>query len=228
MIREFHNKDCMAGMAEYPDNYFDLAIVDPPYVVGADDGNFGRGGKKAKNSFYRKDLKKYHSVLPNAEYFKELFRVSKNQIIWGANYYPEHLYHSGWIVWDKDKKDGLLSMAELAFQSLDKRVMIFRHAWEGFRRKSEVGVKTIHPNQKPVMLYRWLLANYGEGCDKILDTHVGSASSLIAFEMEGFEYAGFEMDEDYYKAATERIKRFRMQPDMFSPQPARQERQLLR
>jgi len=209
--------DCMEAMKAMPDKAYELAIVDPPYNVGADDGNFGRGGKRAKNSVYRTELKKYANSkkVPDKKYFDELFRVSKNQIIWGANYYPKYLNHSGWIVWDKDKKDGLLSQAELAYQSIDKRVMIYRHEWEGFRKGvgsfEPTSSRTIHPNQKPVALYQWLLKNYAKPGDKILDTHLGSGSSAIAADIMGFDFVGIEIDEDYYNAALDRFNRHKQQ-----------------
>jgi len=215
--------DCMEAMKAMPDNAFDLAIVDPPYNVGADDGSFGRGGAKAIKhagltvATYRKDLHRYAQAkeVPSAAYFTELFRVSNNQIIWGANYYPEYLTHSGWIVWDKIKSDGLLSEAELAFQSFNKTVRIFRHEWEGFRKGigsfEPTSSRTIHPNQKPLRLYQWLLKNYAKPGDKILDTHLGSGSSAIAADIMGFDFTGFEIDKDYYEAALDRFNRHKQQ-----------------
>lgn len=215
------NEDNMVLMSRYPDKYFDLAIVDPPYNVGASDGNFGRGGKNSIVKETRKDLHHYqnHNTVPNKIYFDELFRVSKNQIIWGANYYPEYLSHSGWIVWDKDKKDGILSMAELAYQSIDKKVMIFRHEWEGFRKGKGSFEPTlfqiIHPNQKPVKLYEWLLMNYAKQGDKILDTHLGSGSIAIACHNLGFDLTACELDNDYYEAAIKRLHQHQAQLTMF-------------
>ena len=215
------NCDNMELMARYPDNYFDLAIVDPPYNVGASNGSFGRGGKKSKIKENRKDLKHYsnHNKTPELEYFNELFRVSKNQIIWGANYYPEFLKHSGWLVWDKDKKDGILSMAELAYQSIDNRVMIFKHEWEGFRKGAgsfEDGHnRVIHPNEKPVKLYKYCLKNYAKEGDKILDTHLGSGSIAIACHDYGFELTACELDKEYYDKSIERIKNHVSQQKLF-------------
>ena len=225
-MKKFENRDCIEGMKEYPDNHFDLAIVDPPYSVGASNGSFGRGGKKAKNSFYRKELEHYsnHDKTPNEKYFTELFRVSKQQIIWGANYYPQYLYHSGWIVWDKKKADGLLSQAELAFQSFDKVVRIFVHEWEGFRKGvasfEHTASRTIHPNQKPTALYVWILNNYAKKGDLILDTHVGSASSLIACEKMDFNYVGYELDKKYYGLAVQRLIDFNQQTNLFKTEQA--------
>jgi site-specific DNA-methyltransferase (adenine-specific) len=203
----------MEYMATLPDKAFDLAVVDPPYAVDANDGSFGRGGIKSIVKTYRKELHKYANAnkVPDKEYFTNLFRVSKNQIIWGANYYPEHLHHSGWIVWDKKKSDGLLSMGELAFQSFDKKIIFFRHEWEGFRKGcgsfGQYENKTIHPNQKPLSLYQWLLQNYANPGQRILDTHLGSGSSAIAAHYFGCDFVGCEIDIDYFNAARERFDR---------------------
>jgi site-specific DNA-methyltransferase (adenine-specific) len=211
----------MEAMKEMPDKAFALAIVDPPYAVGASDGTFGRGGAKSRIKEYRADLKHYanHDLTPGREYFLELFRVSKNQIIWGANYYPEYLYHSGWIVWDKVKSDGWLSEAELAFQSLDKRVKIFKHEWEGFRRAAgsfeQTLARTIHPNQKPVRLYEWCLSNYAKPGDNILDTHLGSGSIAIACNRLGYDLTGYELDAEYFEKAKKRLEEHKKQGQLF-------------
>jgi len=214
MTREFHNKDCMAGMAKYPNNYFDLAIVDPPYNLR----RFQNDRPSSRLDKYGKMRNWNNAALPQ-NYFSEMFRISKIQIVWGGNYFdlPKT---QGWIFWDKHQPAPSFAAGELAWTSIDKPLIKIDLPYFG-----TVGadIKRIHPAQKPVALYRWLLKNYAEPGQIILDTHVGSASSLIACEMEGFEYVGFEIDEDYYKAAMERIKRFRMQPDMFSPQPKRTE-----
>ena len=222
VTNRFENIDCMIGMAEYEDNHFDLAIVDPPYNVGASDGRFG--GKKSKPSIVggKVGAKNYtnHDSTPNKDYFNELFRVSKNQIVWGSNYYPQHLYHSGAVVWDKKNDNNhVLSDCEIAFQSFSKLVNIVRIAWAGFYKEDdrEEYKYRVHPNQKPVRLYKWLLTKYAKQGDLILDTHVGSASSLIACEDMGFEYVGFELDEDYYKAAQKRLKQFRSEPKFNLP-----------
>lgn len=206
------NIDCMEGMKNYPDKHFELAIVDPPYNVGASDGSFGQG--KGDN---RRDLKHYsnHNSVPDKKYFDELFRVSKNQIIWGANYYPQHLDHSGWICWFKETH-GPLSDCEFAYQSINKVSKVIKHRWHGFMREdSDEGVIRIHPNQKPVGLYRWLLINYAKNGDKILDTHLGSGSLAIACHERKFDLTGFELDEFYFKAACKRLKDFQMQGELF-------------
>jgi site-specific DNA-methyltransferase (adenine-specific) len=215
LVRDFLDlrcMDCMKLMAEYPDKHFDLAIVDPPYAVGASDGKFGRGGKgggKYAPSIVRNDLKHYgnHNKVPEADYFDELRRVSKNQIVWGANYYPQHFTHGGWIVWDK-QNTGPLSDGELAYQSINKLVRIHRLQWSGFIKADGDNSKTIiHPNQKPVNLYNWLLANYAKKGDRILDTHMGSGSIAIACHYARLHLTASEIDEDYFKAACARIER---------------------
>ncbi len=207
--REFTNEDCMTLMERYPDKHFDLAIVDPPYGIG-------RGGKPKSTSSHGGhkgyEMKDWDDRKPGKDYFDELFRVSTNQIIWGANYYPEYLPSSpGWILWDKgqriDQADG-----ELAFSSFNKPLRIFT--------KNRVSIMidgAIHPTQKPVALYKWLLTNYAKPGDLILGTHVGSASSLIACEEKGFSYVGCELDPEYFAAASKRIETYRAQLKLFQP-----------
>ena len=211
----------MEAMKAMPDKAYELAIVDPPYNVGASDGKFGRGGLGLRGyapSRVRSDLQHYanHATVPDKRYFDELFRVSKNQIVWGANFYPEYLSHSGWIVWDKVKDcNPVLSDAELAYQSFNKLTRIFRFQWFGFAKQRgsfEAGLtKVIHPNQKPVALYQWLLKNYAKPGDRILDTHGGSCSSAIACDIMGFDCDIWEIDADYYQAAVERFERHKQQ-----------------
>lgn len=215
----------MEAMRQMPDKAFDLAIVDPPYAVSASDGSFGRGGLGNNGhspSPVRKDLKHYGNAnkTPDAEYFRELFRVSKNQIIWGSNFYPEHLKHSGAIVWDKMKDcNPVLSDAELAYQSFDKLVRIFRFQWFGFVKQAgsfESGLsQVIHPNQKPVRLYEWCLQNYAKPGDKILDTHLGSGSIAIACDTLGYDLVGCEIDAEYYESAKKRIEEQKRQGKLF-------------
>lgn len=214
--------DCVTFMRGLGDGEFDVAIVDPPYAVGASDGSFGRGGARSQIKEYRKDLGHYanHNEPPSADYFEHLFRVSKHQIIWGANYYPQFLRHSGWVVWDKEKKDGLLSQAELAFQSFDKVVKIFRHEWEGFRKGAgsfeATADRIIHPNQKPVRLYEWLLTTYCTGHKRILDTHCGSASIAVATNKLSFDLTACELHEPYYEAACQRVSDAQRQEQLFA------------
>lgn len=210
-LKGFYNMDCMEGMKRIPDKYFDLAIVDPPYGIGID----GQKESTSKNPKYnRKEhvQKDWDSAIPKKEYFDELFRVSKNQIIWGGNYFVEHLKKStkGWIVWDKGQHGLTMSDAELAFSSFQKPTRV-----KVINRVELLIDGTIHPTQKPIKLYHWLLNNYAEEGDKILDTHVGSASSLIACHDMGFEYLGFELDEDYYRMASERLEAHKAQLTLF-------------
>lgn len=224
---ELLNCDCMEYMATLPDKAFDLAVVDPPYNVGANDGTFGRrsGDGHSKDNKYaptpiRTDLKKYANAdeIPNEYYFKNLFRVSVNQIIWGANYYPQYLNHSGWIVWYKHMT-GPLSDAELAYQSFTKVVKVFDFRWSGVVKQNgsfgQFENKTIHPNQKPIALYDWILRNYAKPGQRILDTHLGSGSSAIAAHYFGCDFVGCEIDVDYYNAAKERFDRETRQVAMF-------------
>ena len=198
--------DCMEGMKEIPDKYFDLAIVDPPYGININH-NMGRR-KGDKDSSYKKV--EWDSLPPQEDYFKELFRVSKNQIVWGANHFMEsiNLNSSCWIVWDK------LFSEEVSFASVELAWTSFTSVAKRFQMSSQQPDR-IHPTQKPVALYHWLLNNYAEEGDKILDTHVGSASSLIACHDMGFEYLGFELDEDYYRMASERLEAHEAQLSLF-------------
>ena len=209
-ISEAYNEDCMIGMARYPDKFFDLAIVDPPYNVGASDGNFGGKSKAPARISGKTNGKNYanYNICPDNKYFDELFRISKNQIIWGSNYYPQYLYHSGAIVWDKkNDHNHVLSDCEIAFQSFSKLVNIIRIAWGGFYKEDETNELKyrVHPNQKPVALYKWILRNYAKPEDKILDTHLGSQSSRIAAWDGGFDFWGWELDEDYFRDGCKRF-----------------------
>ena len=197
--------DCMEGMKEIPDKYFDLAIVDPPYRDQSEN-------QPTKDMRRNGEINKFGNK-PNKEYFDELFRVSKNQIIWGANNFDLPNY-KGFVVWKKltISEDFTMSMAEIAYLSegLGTISKVFEYAPQGTKENPR-----IHPTQKPVALYHWLLNNYAEEGDKILDTHVGSASSLIACHDMGFEYLGFELDEDYYRMASERLEAHKAQLTLF-------------
>ena len=213
-----HRCDCMDLMKDKPDKFYDLAIVDPPYNVGASDGNFGRGPKS-----YRKDLTHYknYNKTPDKKYFNELFRISENQIIWGMNYYPEFLYKSGAIVWFK-KNYGPLSDCEIAFQSFNKLVKSYIYRWSGAIKGNGklkfCDKKIIHPNQKPVALAKWCLKNYAKPGWKILDTHVGSGYMRIACNDMGFWFEGCEIDKDYWQAQEERFQNHIAQPEIFDKQ----------
>ena len=210
IISEVYNMDCVAGMREYPDKYFDLAIVDPPYGIGAENhaGN-------AENGWKQWDKKNWDSSIPNEEYFTELFRVSKNQIIWGGNYFANLLPNSqAWIFWDKGQRNFSLADGELCWTSFKKSLRVFEMARA--KAKASIGYEKIHPTQKPIELYEFCLnfAKLEQG-DKILDTHLGSGSSRIAAYRNGFDFVGFELDKDYYEAQEKRFKTELMQPRLF-------------
>lgn len=192
---EYFNEDCMIGMARYPDKHFDLAIVDPPYGLDRYKKNDGGNSKKIR-CFGDKD-KNWNNEKPSEEYFEELFRISKSQIIFGANNFnlPTSEY---FIVWDKQQMMPSFARCEMAWTNCKVPAKIYAYRSQDRNR--------IHPTQKPVALYKWLLKNYAKPGDKILDTHVGSASSLIACYDMDFDAVGFELDEDYYKASLQRLQ----------------------
>ena len=205
----FYNNDCMDVFPAFPDNYFDLAIVDPPYGGVTQGGymkNQSRGGVAEHPDYH---LSLWSQDKPPKEYFDQLFRVSKNQIIWGGNYFTTLINKDSqcWIVWDKEKPAGIkYADAELAWTSFDVATKMFRYAWNRMIQGDMKHKETkIHPTQKPVNLYLWLLKEFAKPGDIILDTHVGSASSLVACEKAGFKYVGFEIDQTYYEAAKRRL-----------------------
>jgi len=203
---EFLNVDCMAYMATLPDKAFDLAIVDPPYGIGASEMQMGLGKKKWKKG------KCWDNEIPSVLYFNELFRVSKNQIIWGGNHFLLPLTRA-WIFWDKDVQPNLsFSSGELAWTSFDRILKKANIDYSGFRGAED---DKIHPTQKPVALYKWLLHNYAKPGDKILDTHGGSMSSAIAAEHMGFDMTICELDKDYFDAGVKRFKEQTMQIKIF-------------
>lgn len=214
----FYNMDCMNGMKEFPDKFFDLAIVDVPYGIG-ENGNKNHsrsvlGISKDYRPFYGEDLK-----APGKEYFDELFRVSKNQIIWGANHFISRMPIDShcWIVWDKENGENDFADCELAWTSFNSAVRIFRFRWQGMLQGDMKNKEyRIHPTQKPVALYEWLLSKYAKENDIILDTHVGSASSLIACHNTNHKYVGFELDETYYKLAKQRLDQETAQMNIFN------------
>jgi site-specific DNA-methyltransferase (adenine-specific) len=198
----------MEGMACYPDKHFDLSVIDPPY--GLNNGNAERNKSrgvlaKAQDypAYYGNDNKP-----PGEEYFRELFRVSKNQILFGANHYISRIPYDSpcWIVWDKNNGQTDYADCELAWTSFRTATRLFKYTWHGMLQGNMKQKETrIHPNQKPVALYGWIFRNYARKGDKILDTHVGSASSLIAAYRAGLSYVGFEKDAYYYGKAQERL-----------------------
>lgn len=209
--------NCIEGMKKFPDKYFDIAIVDPPYA----DGTIGEFKRADKSRFggifdkYKKRGKKQINwdVTPSKEYFDELFRVSKQQIIWGGNYFNEFLpSNRNFIIWRKLKisEDFSMAMAEYAWTSINGNAKVYQQAPQG-----TAGKERIHPTQKPIELYEWLVTRYCKETDKILDTHVGSASSLIAFHRLHNQFVGFEIDEEYYQKSIERFEKETAQQQLF-------------
>ena len=215
----FYNADCMDYLKDFPDNAFDLAIVDPPY------GGVKQGGyMKNQVSGGVASYPEYHLALweqpkPPREYFDELKRVSKNQIIWGGNYFTTLIQEDSqcWLCWDKDKPPGIgYADFELVWTSFDRGAKIFHYTWNGFQQGDMKNKEhKIHPTQKPVALYTWILWNFAKPGDRILDTHVGSGSSIIACKKLGFRVVGFEIDKTYYELAKERIERETAQMSLF-------------
>ena len=206
MISEVKNMDCIEYMQQFPDNYFELAIVDPPYGININVSIGRRKGDKKSN--YHK-FAGNDSQIPNEEYFIELFRVSKNQIIWGGNYMTDFLRPSScWLLWDKGFSQ------EVTFAQ-------FEMAWTSFNTSAKKydkhpnQINRIHPTQKPVALYRWLLQKYAKPNDKILDTHLGSGSSRIAADMEGFDFYACELDKDYFDMSCKRFDKYKLQTKLF-------------
>ena len=198
------NEDNMELMARYEDNHFDLAIVDPPYGIDIKTRVFDDG-------------KKWDSEIPKKEYFDELFRVSKNQIIWGGNYFLDYLVATPcFIIWDKKISDKqLMSMSEFAWTSFKSKNLIFRQPPVGDRGFYNIDGTRIHPTQKSIKLYEWLLMNYAEENDRILDTHLGSGSIAIACHNLGFDLTACELDKEYYNAAMKRIEQHKSQIRLF-------------
>lgn len=224
-MSEFFNEDCMVGMKRFPDKYFDLAIVDPPYGIGVLTMNYTKGGDmrnwgdgKAKRKDYRKQGE--WDIKPDKSYFDELFRVSKAQIIWGGNYFTDILPPSkGFIIWDKRcSNDMRNNFADCEYAWISKGLgvaRVYRYLWNGMLQGDMANKEDrFHPTQKPVALYKWILTNYAKEGYKILDTHVGSGSSLIACYDLGFEYIGFEIDKEYYNKAKKRIENNMLQIKM--------------
>lgn len=238
-ISEVYNEDCMAGMARYPDKYFDLAVVDPPYGIGESK----KQGKGKRNDFILDkrngrltQVKTYHQpkdwddAQPPQCYFDELFRVCTKIIIFGENYilFRQKNTSSGRIFWDKVNGGNDFSDGELAWTNCHSSVRQIEFMWNGMMQGKSLqegrvqngdkrNQKRIHPNQKPELLYKWLLTNYAKPGDRILDTHLGSGSSRIAAWDMGFDFYGWELDADYFAAMQKRFETHISKPVLFAP-----------
>jgi len=217
----YYNMDCMDGMKQFPDKYFDLAIVDPPYFSGPERRRY-YGRKVSPIGVQRFYETSENWDVPGDEYFTELERVSKHQIVWGCNYFNWH-FLPGRIIWDKCNGKSSFSDCEIASCTLHDSVRLFRYMWNGMMQgksieegwiqqgNKKLNEKRIHPTQKPINLYRWLIQKYVQSGWKVIDTHVGSASSLIAFEESNLPYVGFEIDPNRYKLSKQRLEVHRAQ-----------------
>ena len=231
-----YNIDCMEAMAQMKDNEFDLSLVDPPYGIGADQPSKKKAGVRQKNGKILNVKiasygKKYWDIIPSKKYFNELIRVSKNQIIWGINYFNISNIGPGRIVWDKMNDESHQFDCEIAYCSINNRTDLVYYMWAGMlqgrqpSRKLSIAYKQIgnkslneshiHPTQKPIILYKWLLKNYVKEGDTILDTHLGSQSSRIAAHDMGFDFTGYEIDADYFNAGEKRFQNHIQQLSVF-------------
>lgn len=236
-----YHRDCMDSLKNYDKHHFDLAIIDPEYGIGENQGqdksrNINRvdhrNGKPIIIRHKGYAPKNWDKKPAGSQYFEELFRVSKHQIIWGANHFIENLpankrNSSCWIVWDKVNGDSHFADCELAWTSFTSAVRLFSFMWSGMIQGSLsngkisegnqlLKEKRIHPTQKPVQLYKWLLQNYAQQGWSILDTHVGSGSSRIAADQLGFDFTGYEIDADYFAAQEKRYQQHKAQLKLFA------------
>jgi site-specific DNA-methyltransferase (adenine-specific) len=215
---ELTNEDNMELMSRYEDNYFDLAIIDPPYQIERFSKNMDSQGTLGKSIFLGKNKISEWDKLPSKDYFKELFRVSKNQIIWGANHFwktADLPNATNFIFWDKKMPFPNFSRGELAWTSFKGVCKCFEYNYYGNIEGNKQSKGRLHPTQKPVKLYEWLLMNYAKENDKILDTHLGSGSIAIACHNLGFDLTACELDKEYYNAAIKRINEHKQQIRMF-------------
>lgn len=208
---QLYNEDCLPAMRAMQDNQFDLAIVDPPYGLGID-GQKESICKNPKHNRKKHEHKGWDNSIPTGEYFKELFRVSKHQIVWGANYFVEHIDKSskGWVVWYKGQEGLTMSDAELAFCSINTPTRVVK-----INRAELNKDGTIHPTQKPIKLYKWLLQQYASEGFKILDTHLGSGSIAIACHDLQYDLTAYEIDKDYFEKANNRLEWHKRQLQLF-------------
>tara|TARA_R110002167_G_scaffold91878_1_gene247000 strand:- start:320 stop:958 length:639 start_codon:yes stop_codon:yes gene_type:complete len=208
------NENNMKLMARYENNYFDLAIVDPPYGIGIDKA---MNANKGKQGFKQYRETEWDNETPKQEYFNELFRVSKNQIIWGGNYFIDKIKKPSqcFLIWNKVQRDFTMSDAEIAWTSFHKTIRCFDLSRGGAMGCNNRNGGKLHPTQKPVKLYEWLLMNYAKEGDKILDTHLGSGSIALACHNLNFHLTACELDTEYYNAAMKRLKQHKQQLKMF-------------
>jgi site-specific DNA-methyltransferase (adenine-specific) len=219
------NADCMEVMNHIKNKEVELSCVDPPYGLCVDGVNPIANKSGDQNHNYD-HTKQWDDYIPNELYFTEIMRVSKNQIIWGGNYFLDYLgFCKAPIIWDKLNGESMFADGEFAWTSpgLPRNLKIFRHQWCGAFKDSERGAVKIHPTQKPIALYKWLLSRYAKPGDRILDTHGGSGSIVIACHDLGYDLTWMELDKDYYEAACERYKDHASQAVLFEPQEIRQE-----
>jgi site-specific DNA-methyltransferase (adenine-specific) len=214
MISEVYNVDCMEYLKDKPDKFFELAVVDPPYFNGPQNPGYYAGTKQRTKVGDYKSLTDSWKI-PDKSDIDEIVRVSKNHIIWGINYFDVAM-PGGRIVWIKGDQGSPFSMADIAYQSFYNRIDLFKYTWSGFwQEKGQDKEMRIHPTQKPIALYKWLLKNYAKEGDKILDTHLGSQSSRIAAYDMGFDFYGTELDKDYFDAGCQRFEDFKSQLKLF-------------
>lgn len=213
LVSKIENIDCMEFMRQFPDNFFDLAVVDPPYGIGE-----GSAKTQSRHHSQKKySIKDWDNEPPNKDYFDELIRVSKNQIIWGANHFISRIPFdsSCWIVWDKDGF-GDQADCELAYTSFKTAVRKIKYTWNGFRQQDMKNKEIrFHPTQKPVGLYDWIFSNYAGQGMKIIDTHLGSGSSRISADKCKMNFWGCELDKEYFEAHEKRWKQYKAQLSLF-------------